>query len=80
MEKGLSSQVVMKPMLPYQLAALHNPFQHFVFFAGVASGKTFTGSHFAINNLLSHPDKTGLVGANDYTQLSTATLREFFFG
>lgn len=40
------------------------------------SGKTFTGAHFAIKNILDHPEKTGLVGANTYLQLSTATLRE----
>lgn len=63
----------------YQLAVLHNPFNHFAFFAGVAGGKTYTGSHFAIKMVREHPECTGFIGANNYDQLSQATLRELFY-
>lgn len=48
-------------------------------FAGVATGKTYTGSHFAIKMIQEHPDKTGLVGANSYDQMTQATLRELLY-
>jgi len=63
----------------YQLAALCNPFEHFCFYGGVAAGKTFTGSHWAIDRMFERPDLTGLIGANTYDQLSTASLRELFY-
>lgn len=66
-------------LTPYQYAALYNPFTHFAFYAGVACGKSYTGSHFAIRMIREHPDLTGFIGANTYDQLSQATLREFFF-
>jgi hypothetical protein len=46
---------------------------------GVAVGKTFTGSHFAIMNFLEHPELTGFIGANTFDQLSQATLRELMY-
>lgn len=64
---------------PYQAVALNNPYDHFAFFAGIASGKTFTGSHFVIKMISNHPECTGLIGANSYDQLSQATLRELFY-
>lgn len=64
---------------PWQVVALHNPFEHFAFYGGVATGKTYTGSHFAIHMIRTHPDLTGLIGANTYDQLSQATLRELFY-
>ncbi len=63
----------------YQLDAFDNPFEHFCFFAGVGTGKTFTGSHWAISRMFERPDLTGLIGANTYDQLSQATLRELFY-
>lgn len=63
----------------YQAAVLYNPFEHFAFIGGVATGKTFTGSHWAINRMFERPDLTGLIGANSYDQLSQATLRELFY-
>lgn len=48
-------------------------------FGGVATGKTFTGSQYALFNIVNHPDKTGFIGANTYDQLSQATLRELFY-
>lgn len=46
---------------------------------GVATGKSYTGSQFAILNMVMHPDKTGLIGANTHDQLTQATLREMFY-
>lgn len=64
---------------PWQAAVLYNPYDHFAFYGGVATGKTFTGSHFAIMMIQNHPQMTGFIGANTYDQLSQATLREFFY-
>ena len=64
---------------PWQLVSLYNPYEHFAMFAGVATGKTYTGSHFAIKMVQEHPDKTGLVGANTYDQMTQATLRELLY-
>ncbi len=66
-------------LAPWQSVVLHQPFQHFAFYGGVATGKTYTGSHFSINHILRYPELTGFIGANTYDQLSQATLREFFF-
>ncbi len=66
-------------LAPWQEAAIHNPFDHFAFFGGVASGKTATGSHFSIEMLDMYPGLTGFIGANTYDQLSQATLRELFY-
>lgn len=69
----------MSPELqPWQYTALVRPHEHFAFFGGVATGKTFTGSHFSIANIEQVPHLTGLIGANTYDQLSQATLREFY--
>jgi hypothetical protein len=63
----------------WQGAALLNPFTHFCMYGGVGVGKSFTGSHFAINQIRSRPaGEVGLVGANTYDQLSQATLKELF--
>ena len=63
-------------LAPWQFVALFNPYRHFVFFGGIASGKTYTGAHFVIWHIVNHPEKTGLIAANDYNQLSQVTLRE----
>lgn len=64
---------------PWQFAAINNPFDHFCMYGGVATGKTYTGSHFAIKMMREHPELTGLIGANTYDQLTQATLRELFY-
>lgn len=64
---------------PWQLAAIYNPYDHFAFFGGVATGKTYSGSHFCISQIIHHPEMTGFIGANTYDQLSQATLRELFY-
>lgn len=67
------------PKIPeYQQAALLNPFVHFAFVGGIATGKTFIGAHWVIRMLFENPGKTGFIGANSYNQLSTATLQEVF--
>lgn len=43
------------------------------------SGKSFTGSHYAIERYQRQPKHTGFIGANNYDQLSTATLKELFY-
>lgn len=63
----------------YQNAVLRNPFEHFAFFGGVATGKTFTGSQWVVARMFERPELTGLIGANTYDQLSQATLRELFY-
>lgn len=64
---------------PWQHLALTQPFDHFAMLAGIATGKTYTGAHFAIKMLKEHPELTGFIGANTYDQLSQATLRELFY-
>jgi hypothetical protein len=64
----------------WQNAAIYNPYTHFAFLGGIATGKSFTGTHFIIQHLLwDHPDLSGFIGANTYDQLSQATLKEFFY-
>lgn len=65
-------------LAPYQAAALHSPYEHTAFFAGVGAGKSFTGAHFDIKQATEHPTLMGFIGANSYDQLSQATLRELF--
>src|ERR1017187_10435275 len=71
--------IAFTPLQPWQEAAINNPYTHFVFYAGVASGKTFAGSHFIIKHVMEHPEKTGCLGAKDYGQLSQVALRELFY-
>lgn len=66
-------------LAPWQLAAIENPFSHFAMFGGVATGKTYTGSNFAVKMIRERPELTGFIGANNYDQLSQATLRELFY-
>jgi hypothetical protein len=66
-------------LAPWQYAAINNPFDHFAMYTGVAGGKTFSGSHFTIAQIIHHPAMTGFIGANTYDQLSQATLRELFY-
>jgi hypothetical protein len=66
-------------LAPWQYAAVNNPFDHFAMYGGVAVGKSFSGSHFAISMITHHPEMTGFIGANTYDQLSQASLREFFY-
>lgn len=65
-------------LAPWQAVALFRPIVHFAMFGGVATGKSFTGGHFSILNILKYPQLTGFIGANTYDQLNQATLRELF--
>lgn len=65
-------------LAPWQAAAIYSPFEHTALFAGVGSGKSFTGAQYAIQQMIHHPTLTGFIGANTYDQLSQATLRELF--
>jgi PBSX family phage terminase large subunit len=49
-----------------------------LFVAGVGSGKSFIGSHWAKEKTLSQPWSKGFIGANTYNQLRNATLATFF--
>ena len=69
----------MAELAPWQYVALNSPYEHFYFAGGVATGKTFTGSHFALKCIETQPDVTGFIGANTYDQLSQASLREFIY-
>lgn len=69
----------MMRLAPWQFAAINNPFSHFAFFGGVGTGKSFSGSQFAINMMRTYPELTGFIGANTYDQMSQATLREMFY-
>jgi len=43
------------------------------------TGKTYTGAHFVIQHMILYPDLTGCIAANNYDQLSQATLRELMY-
>lgn len=49
-----------------------------LFCAGIGSGKSFVGSHWAANMLSLEPKAKGFIGANTYNQLQNATLATFF--
>lgn len=64
---------------PYQAVAIHNPFEHFAFFGGVAIGKSFSGVQFSLECMEQRPDLMGLIGANNHDQLSQVSIREFIY-
>jgi PBSX family phage terminase large subunit len=49
-----------------------------LFAAGVGSGKSFIGSHWAKEKIISEPKSRGFIAANTYNQLRNATLATFF--
>lgn len=49
-----------------------------LFAAGVGSGKSFIGSHWAKEKIIAEPKARGFIGANTYNQLRNATLATFF--
>lgn len=65
-------------LAPWQHLSVYSPYEHTALVGGVATGKTFTGSHFAIDHFVNYPDITGFIGANTYDQLHQATLKELF--
>lgn len=74
-----ASEVRLAPLATYQKAAVFNPYEHFCMYAGTGSGKTFCGAHWSINNRIERPGNKFLIGANNYDQLSQATLAEMFY-
>lgn len=42
---------------------------------GIGGGKSFTLSHYVLNQIVNYPNISGLVVANTYTQLSNATIK-----
>lgn len=76
-ENGI--KVIEPHFAPWQYLAIYNPFTHFSMFNGIATGKTFTGAHYAIYHIQKYPYLTGFIGANTYDQLSQATLKELFY-
>ncbi len=49
-----------------------------LFAAGIGSGKSFVGSHWARDMMAMEPMAKGFIGANTYNQLQNATLATFF--
>ena len=49
-----------------------------LFAAGVGSGKSYIGSHWAKEKVINDPKSKGFIGANTYGQLKNATLATFF--
>lgn len=67
---------------PKQYEILHKvldgELKYGLFCGGVGSGKTATGSHFALERINSNPETIGFIGANTYKQLDQSTLKAFF--
>lgn len=49
----------------------------FAYVGGIRSGKTITGAHWALHNILNFPKAKGGIFSNTVSQLNTATLSEF---
>nr|MBX2859966.1 phage terminase large subunit [Vampirovibrio sp.] len=45
---------------------------------GLGSGKTHVGAVWAIHKMMTYPEATGLIAANSYKQLESATLEKVF--
>ncbi len=68
-------------LLPKQSEALNgvlHAYKYMLFSGGVGSGKTTTGSHFAIERMVNDSKCVGFIGANTYKQLDQSTLKNFF--
>lgn len=63
---------------PTQLEFLSSEEEYTLFCGGLGSGKTFAGAAWAVHMILQHPNTTGLITANSYSQLKKATLPVFF--
>jgi len=49
----------------------------FAYVGGIRSGKTITGAHWALHNIINFPEAKGGIFSNTVSQLNTATLSEF---
>lgn len=65
-------------LFPKQFDALNFSTQFGAAVAGVQSGKTFLGSHWAGKKIQEFPDKNGIIVAPTYKILQSATLKKFF--
>lgn len=63
---------------PKQFDAFNFTTQFCAVIAGVQSGKTFTGVHWAGKKICEFPDKNGIIVAPTYKILQAATLKKFF--
>lgn len=59
-------------------SVLDGKLKYGLFCGGVGSGKTATGSHFAVERMQNNPETIGFIGANTYKQLDQSTLKAFF--
>lgn len=64
-------------LLHYQDDFIFSKSKKALLLGGIGTGKTFSGSHFAINMLAQYPNSKGLITANTYTQLMNATVETF---
>lgn len=61
-------------LLPAQHSLLTSDAPIAALVAGIGYGKSFTLSHFALQQVNDYPDANGLIVANTYTQLQNATI------
>jgi len=65
-------------LFPAQFDAFNFTTQFGAAVAGVQSGKTFLGSHWAGKKIIEFPEKDGIIAAPTYKILQQATLKKFF--
>lgn len=65
-------------LLDHQLKFLQSQKKFTLLLAGIGAGKSFVGSHYAINKTIMEPGVTGFIGANTYSQLQRSTLAALF--
>ena len=65
-------------LTPPQMDFITSTERHVLFSAGIGSGKSFVGAHWAKEKLATSPKSRGFIGANTYNQLRNATLATFF--
>lgn len=49
----------------------------YAYVGGIRSGKTITGAHWALKNIIERPNEVGGIFSNNSPQLNRATLKEF---
>lgn len=65
-------------LLSYQWDALHSKYKYTLLLGGIGSGKSHTGSPWIMKKYVESPKSLGLITANTYSQLVTATLASVF--
>ena len=65
-------------LFPKQFDAYNFDTQFGTICAGVQSGKTFTGAHWAGQKISEYPTKDGIIAAPTYKILQHATMKKFF--